>query len=66
MCLKNACLWNILSVELQDWHCFKTFPDSSAVYETPIYFAVDWLNEHWILEKDDDYRFVYIGPKGSW
>lgn len=36
------------------------------VYETPSYFAVDWLNEYWITKEKDDYRFVYIGPKGSW
>ena len=43
------------------------FPDSK-VYETAIYFSVDWLNEHWLqdINETDDYRFVYIGPKGSW
>jgi len=49
----------------QDWHFCKNFPDT-PVYETPIYFSVDWLNEYWILGQKDDYRFVYIGPKGSW
>ena len=44
----------------------KNFPSSISVYETPIYFAVDWLNEYWMQGTEDDYRFVYIGPKGSW
>ena len=35
---------------------------------TPIFFQSDWLNEFWDSREDqeDDYRFVYIGPKGSW
>ena len=38
------------------------------MYTTAIYFSVDWLNEHLLHDdkKDDDYRFLYIGPKGSW
>ncbi|KZS11416.1 putative JmjC domain-containing protein 4 [Daphnia magna] len=51
---------------LKDWHLFKHFPGSTSMYETPIYFAIDWLNEYWIQGNQDDYRFVYIGPKGSW
>jgi hypothetical protein len=31
-----------------------------------MYFAVDWLNEYWMQGNKDDYRFVYIGPQGSW
>lgn len=50
----------------QDWHLVKSFPHSIAAYETPMYFSIDWLNEYWILGNQDDYRFVYIGPKGSW
>ena len=45
---------------------FKNFPGSVEVYETPMYFAVDWLNEYWMQGNKDDYRFVYIGPQGSW
>lgn len=44
----------------------KNFPESIGAYKTPMYFAVDWLNELWTLDRKDDYRFVYIGPKGSW
>jgi len=46
---------------------FRDFPDY-PFYSTPIYFQSDWLNEFWDSRTDcaDDYRFVYIGPKGSW
>nr|XP_054767212.1 2-oxoglutarate and iron-dependent oxygenase JMJD4-like [Lytechinus pictus] len=53
---------------LKDWHFTKAFPDYDA-YFTPIYFKSDWLNEFWDYRDDqqgDDYRFVYMGPKGSW
>ena len=40
----------------------------SQAYQTPVYFRSDWLNEYWesFDPITDDYRFVYIGPKGSW
>ncbi|XP_031570375.1 2-oxoglutarate and iron-dependent oxygenase JMJD4-like [Actinia tenebrosa] len=55
------------SLYLKDWHFCKHFPDYEA-YQTPKYFKSDWLNEYWDQCNDasDDYRFVYIGPKGSW
>lgn len=43
----------------------RMFPDHHA-YTTPIYFSSDWLNEYWDTLDFDDYRFVYMGPKGSW
>lgn len=49
---------------LKDWHFTKTFP-SENIYRTPKYFASDWLNEYFSSDSDD-YRFVYVGPKGSW
>ncbi|KAI1242517.1 hypothetical protein IHE44_0000047, partial [Lamprotornis superbus] len=42
---------------------FKEFED---VYTTPVYFSSDWLNEYWDAVAVDDFRFVYMGPKGSW
>lgn len=36
------------------------------LYETPAYFASDWLNEYCKDNSIDDYRFVYMGPKNSW
>ncbi|XP_041376873.1 uncharacterized protein LOC121389344 [Gigantopelta aegis] len=52
---------------LKDWHFTRSFPDYTA-YETPVYFRSDWLNEFWDtqLDKPDDYKFVYMGPKDSW
>ncbi|XP_034238699.1 2-oxoglutarate and iron-dependent oxygenase JMJD4 isoform X2 [Thrips palmi] len=52
---------------LKDWHLTRDYP-AAAVYRVPNYFASDWLNEYFCQRTDvhDDYRFVYIGPKGSW
>ncbi|ESO86531.1 hypothetical protein LOTGIDRAFT_128855, partial [Lottia gigantea] len=53
---------------LKDWHFRGDCPENKA-YETPVYFKSDWLNEYWDVRggtDHDDYRFVYIGPKGSW
>lgn len=39
------------------------------IYTVPPEFSNDWLNEYFTSQKDlinDDYRFVYMGPKGSW
>ncbi|XP_027563138.1 jmjC domain-containing protein 4-like, partial [Neopelma chrysocephalum] len=43
----------------------RAFPEQD-VYTTPVYFSSDWLNEYWDAVAVDDYRFVYMGPKGSW
>lgn len=50
---------------LKDWHLCR---DSSAedVFTLPVYFSSDWLNEYWDALDVDDYRFVYMGPAGSW
>lgn len=52
---------------LKDWHCSKDYPNISF-YEVPKFFASDWLNEYYLehRELNDDYMFVYMGPKGSW
>ncbi|CAL8079455.1 unnamed protein product [Calicophoron daubneyi] len=52
---------------LKDWHYFKT-AKNKEYYRLPELFSSDWLNEFWSLRKDvdDDYRFVYLGPKGTW
>lgn len=52
---------------LKDWHCANEFADL-VYYEVPYYFASDWLNEYYIAkpELNDDYMFVYMGPKGTW
>ncbi|XP_060652223.1 2-oxoglutarate and iron-dependent oxygenase JMJD4 homolog [Drosophila nasuta] len=50
---------------LKDWHLAAQMP-TYEFYQVPKYFASDWLNEQLIAEQRDDYRFVYMGPKGSW
>lgn len=50
---------------LKDWHLKNQFPDDNF-YEVPFYFASDWLNEYLSSNDKDDYRFVYMGPKGTW
>ncbi|XP_063780595.1 2-oxoglutarate and iron-dependent oxygenase JMJD4 isoform X2 [Pseudophryne corroboree] len=50
---------------LKDWHMRREFPGEN-VYDTPVYFSSDWLNEYWDAITQDDYRFVYMGPSGSW
>lgn len=53
---------------LKDWHFVNAFPEYNA-YQVPEYFESDWLNEFWStrtdINKKDDYRFVYMGPKGT-
>ncbi|MBA0835454.1 hypothetical protein Goarm_007733 [Gossypium armourianum] len=64
---------------LKDWHFVKEYPEYQA-YITPLFFTDDWLNlyldnyhMHDDLDADrvsndiscSDYRFVYMGAKGS-
>ncbi|CAD0196024.1 unnamed protein product [Chrysodeixis includens] len=49
---------------LKDWHLRKNRPNDKF-YEILPYFAMDWLNEFALDNKDDDFMFVYIGPQGS-
>ncbi|KAK6148334.1 hypothetical protein DH2020_019246 [Rehmannia glutinosa] len=65
---------------LKDWHFVKEYPDYVA-YTTPIFFLDDWLNiylDKYCMHNDpgsyqerneiscSDYRFVYMGAKGTW
>ena len=51
---------------LKDWH-MQLSSSKAEFYEVPQYFSSDWLNEYWFASDiQDDYRFVYIGPQGSW
>lgn len=52
---------------LKDWHCIREYPNAPT-YDVPQYFWSDWLNEYHLSnpEIDDDYMFVYMGPKGTW
>ncbi|GAV58306.1 Cupin_8 domain-containing protein [Cephalotus follicularis] len=71
---KQDCLY------LKDWHFVKEYPQYLA-YLTPLFFCDDWLNlylDTYRMQKDhdsyqedndiscSDYRFVYMGAKGSW
>ncbi|GFV76077.1 2-oxoglutarate and iron-dependent oxygenase JMJD4 [Trichonephila clavipes] len=42
----------------------KNYPSYEA-YDRPKYFQSDWLNE-FCETQNDDYKFVYMGPKGTW
>ncbi|KAL5723892.1 Arginine-specific demethylase jmj20 [Ranunculus cassubicifolius] len=65
---------------LKDWHFVKEYPGYVA-YTTPLFFRDDWLNlylnsYHMHVDPDtyqetndiscSDYRFVYMGAKGTW
>lgn len=42
-------------------HCKDT-------YMAPPLVSSDWLNEVWSVREDveDDYKFIYMGPEGTW
>ncbi|KAG6460890.1 hypothetical protein O3G_MSEX012282 [Manduca sexta] len=50
---------------LKDWHLKKLRPNDKF-YDIPKIFASDWLNEYAQDNDQDDFMFVYIGPKYSW
>ncbi|KER30657.1 hypothetical protein T265_13145 [Opisthorchis viverrini] len=51
---------------LKDWHYFKA--TDTEYYQVPTLFMSDWMNEFWRIRPDvrDDFRFVYLGTKGTW
>ncbi|XP_023951493.2 2-oxoglutarate and iron-dependent oxygenase JMJD4 homolog [Bicyclus anynana] len=49
---------------LKDWHLRRL--TNYNFYDVPIIFASDWLNEYALDNKEDDFMFVYIGPKDTW
>ncbi|NXR53979.1 JMJD4 protein, partial [Hippolais icterina] len=52
---------------LKDWHLSRSglLPKAPEdFYSTPVFFSSDWLNEYWDAVGEDDFRFVYMGPKG--
>lgn len=67
-------LGNGRSLYVKDWHlakqmesCYsKSSPDSSIpFYTTPDVFRDDWMNAYYTAHTDDDFRFVYMGAKGT-
>lgn len=54
-------------VYLKDFH-FQALRPQRTVYVVPSLFEVDWLNDYCLRRRrneDDDFRFVYLGPAGS-
>ncbi|KAM8764046.1 2-oxoglutarate and iron-dependent oxygenase JMJD4 isoform 3-T3 [Rhynchonycteris naso] len=50
---------------LKDWHVCRDF-SAKGLFTLPVYFSSDWLNEYWDALDVDDYRFIYMGPTGTW
>ena len=62
---------------LKDWHFLRDFPEEfSKLYHVPKFFQDDWLNA-WCdsvstlgagetADNGDDFRFLYLGPEGSY
>lgn len=53
---------------VKDWHLWKDHERlfSESLYDLPPFFSDDWLELYSRSFTDDDYRFVYLGPRGSW
>ncbi|KAA1071174.1 hypothetical protein PGT21_020029 [Puccinia graminis f. sp. tritici] len=39
--------------------------NATPFYQVPEIFLDDWMNDYYSAETDDDFRFVYIGEKGT-
>jgi len=50
---------------LKDWHLPKEYKSYKA-YEVADHFADDWMNLYADETSTDDFRFCYMGPKGTW
>lgn len=50
---------------LKDWHLRNELPEYQF-YTVPKYFASDFLNQYLSDTGQEDYKFVYIGPSGSY
>lgn len=47
----------------------RQFPEQDGIsYSVHPFMRSDWLNEVWGGRQDvtDDYKFVYMGPAGTW
>ncbi|KAJ2022453.1 hypothetical protein GGI06_001812 [Coemansia sp. S85] len=49
----------------KDWH-FTRSPSQYQAYWPLPHLSNDWLNTYYEEEKDDDYRFCYMGGQGTW
>ncbi|KAI9492732.1 hypothetical protein BDB00DRAFT_826953 [Zychaea mexicana] len=57
-------VWPAGRYYLKDWHFVRSFPEYNA-YKVPHVFEDDWMNEYWLKDNKDDYRFVYMGGDGT-
>lgn len=53
---------NVLYVK--DWHAQSSA--KRAFYDTPAPFVDDWMQAYSLARTDSDYRFVYVGERGTW
>ncbi|CAG4998258.1 unnamed protein product [Parnassius apollo] len=62
--LKNLpCIIQNVSV---NWNCSKNWVENENINVDYIISEYDWLNEFAEDNNEDDFMFVYIGPKESW
>ncbi|KAG8831819.1 hypothetical protein FRC17_002524 [Serendipita sp. 399] len=54
---------------VKDWHLAlqleKLAAQKEPFYSTPAIFADDWMNNYYLEKTEDDFRFVYMGPAGT-
>mmetsp|Transcript_18357 Transcript_18357/g.45059 ORF Transcript_18357/g.45059 Transcript_18357/m.45059 type:complete len:304 (+) Transcript_18357:480-1391(+) len=50
---------------VKDWHFPREYPEYNA-YNVPEHFRDDWMNRYATETGSDDFRFLYIGPEGTW
>lgn len=52
---------------IKDWHLalFAERHHLTPFYTVPAVFQDDWMNDYYLSVRDEDFRFVYAGQKGS-
>ncbi|KAL4251156.1 tRNA wybutosine-synthesizing protein 4 [Abortiporus biennis] len=53
------------SLYVKDWHLSRNLDKSDSYYSTPNIFCDDWMNAYYAAYTNDDFRFVYLGAKGT-
>lgn len=59
---------NVAKMYVKDWHLalqLGTSSEEEPFYTTPGIFADDWMNNYYRKYTNDDFRFVYMGPAGT-
>ena len=60
-------MWRLISIDSIIF--YRQYPDQCAqTYHLPPFFSCDWMDEvwRWREDVDDDFKFVYMGPAGTW